>query len=140
MTLHSPVKVYAAGVACFGGVTLRRVRLNVAGTSCAALLHEQGEQVIPYLLEQCGDGAPGSAPLHLMADWGEPLAPVSALHCEDSGEISAYTVRLKTGQDTTVSAADTYWWNGELYARKRVSYAVRDLLRGKKGRVRAQAA
>ena len=142
MSLQTQVKVFAAGVASFGGMALRRLTVNVAGQPYELLLHEDERTTTPYVLGT--PGAPGTlgGSLPLVAEWGEPLGQVCALHIGDeSGQVVAYGLLLRGQTEAvTVRAADTYWWNGELLCRRRQAYALRDLLRGKKARVRAEAA
>lgn len=140
MTLSPQVKVFAAGQALFGGTGLRRLTVNVGGQPCELLLHEGAKQTTPFLLAAEALGAAG--PLTLLAEWGEPLGQVCALHTqEDTGQVMAYDLLLR-GQTSpvTVQATDTYWWNGELLCRRRQAYALREQARGKKPRPRAQAA
>lgn len=141
MTLQSQVKVFAAGVASFGGTGLRRLGVNIGGQVRELLLHEDSGGVTPYLLAGAGTFAALSS-LPLVAEWGEPLGQITELHSdEESGQIQAYGLILRgQTEGVVVQAADTYWWNGELFCRRRQAYHLRDLLRGKKMRVRAQAA
>ena len=142
MTLPAQVKVFASNVASFGGVPLRRLGVALARGNCALLVHEAGHGTA-YVLEAPAPQA-SSAPLHLKAEWGEPLGQVQHFETGSEGEVTAFglLLRLRSGDVTpvTVGAADAYWSGGELFCRRRCAYALRDVQKGRRPRVRTQAA
>lgn len=152
MAPQTQVKVFESGTALFGGISLRRISVSVGGQGQQLLLHEQPagsahEQagVTPFLLDAREMSGRAALPLQLVAEWGEPLGEVVALQAtSQTGELTGYTLRLRhrdgSHTELQVDAGGTYWWNNELYARKRLSYTLRDIQRGKRARARAQAA
>ncbi|MFC4424975.1 hypothetical protein [Deinococcus navajonensis] len=128
------VKVCSTQVASFGGVDLRRVAVTVGEQQCLLLVRES-LQGAPHVLDASGAGS--APPLVLRAEWGEPLAPVSALEAnEDAGRISAYVLEfvLPGGEiyRTRIRTRDTYWWQGQLYCRKSRTLQLRDSLRARR--------
>lgn len=149
MTLSSQVKVISADHASFGGVGLLRVSVLI-GMQPAQLLihqqyrHEQGRQVQGHTCAYLMNDAPATAarPLVLQAEWGEPLGNIEGLATDPrSGAVLAYhlALKLRSGDMTRldIAAGDTYWWNGELCATKRLAYSLRDLQRGRRSRMRS---
>lgn len=144
MTLQTQVKVFDSAVVSFGGTSLRRLMVSVGGKLRPLLLHEETNST-PFLLAGQPISETTQASLHLIAEWGEPLGEVYELQADaQTGKLEAYALRLRHRDgrvsEVSVSASDTFWWQGELYCRKRLSYQLRDVQRGKRPRVRPEAA
>ncbi len=142
MTIQAQVRVFPSHVASFGGVRLRRLSVSLPHQNYDLLLHE-GSQGSAFVLEEAAEHGV-SSPLHLKAEWGEALGQIQKFTVEASGQITAFELllNLRSGDATpvTVGAGEVYWSGGELYCRKRLGYALRDVQKGKRARVRSQAA
>lgn len=113
----------------FGGTRIRRVPIALSGQVHELLLHEDTQDG-PYLLAPSSSLPTGRASISLNAEWGEPLGRVDALHTHpETGRVEAYVIVGPFPEPMTVDATDTYWWQGELYCRKRRATQLRDLRR-----------
>lgn len=130
MTRQTQSRAFPVRSAEFAGVALRRFSVPVGERIYVLLDHGQRGKTFAVEVHEPAHGA--GAAFVLQAEWGEPLASLEGLTTDpQTGEIEAYevTVRLpgREPQRLTLSAADVFWWEGELFCRKARAKELRAL-------------
>lgn len=117
----------------FGGKRIQRVPVQLGNQIYSLQLHEDG-QAGTFLVGAASPAEAGSAPwasLHLNAEWGEPLGRVQDVVADaKTGQIEAYLVVGRHTEAIRVDASDTFWWQAELFCRKRRTQQIRRKLTG----------
>lgn len=128
--VRSPADVLSA--VQFGGTRIRRVPILLGEQRRVLLLHEDAPAGTYLLDTPAGLSGPGRGHVTLHAEWGEPLGRVHDVQVDaETGRVEAYLIRTTALGDApvVVDATDTYWWQGNLYCRRRRTTQLRELKR-----------